>query len=81
MDINKIAERINKSGTSSDYLVRSKSLHLRNNSRLSGDDMIHVNTATALDVLRLTDATAFLSLYAPRPTMCLDKLGRNTKLR
>ena len=79
MDIKKIADRINKSGTSSDYLVRSKSLHLRSNSRLSGDDMIHVNTAAALDVLRLTDATAFLSLYALRPMMCLAKLARNTQ--
>ena len=31
--------------------------------------MIHGDAAARLDLLRLTDATAFLSIYVPRPTM------------
>ena len=39
------------------------------------DDLIHRNSVIGLYLLRLADATAFLSLHTPWPTMRLDQIG------
>jgi hypothetical protein len=75
--IDKIANVIAKIYCSPHSIACRESCHLRNQARLSGDNLINRCTIPRPNLIRLTNTATSLALPMPRMAMCLTKLASN----
>jgi hypothetical protein len=77
MNIDKIANVIAKISRAPHPIACWESCHMRNQARLSGDNLIHRCTIPRLNFIRLTNTATSLALPMPWMAMCLTKLASN----
>ncbi len=77
MNIDKVANVIAKICRAPYPIACWESYHLRNQARLSGDDLIHRCTIPRLNFVRLTNTATSFALPTPWTVMCLTKLASN----
>ncbi len=76
-NIDKIGYVIAKNHRSPYPIACWKICHLRNQARLSGDNLIHRCTIARLNFVRLTNTATSLALPTSWTAMCLTKLASN----